>query len=244
MLSSPVRAKLPLLKIEKASHNDTYSFYFDRKFFHSDFLPGQYLKVVQEGVADERGNSRFFTVASSPTELQYIMITTRIMRSPFKHALYGLQIGDSISVTGPFGNFVLDERYVTPRVFIGGGIGITPFRSMSIYARDKKLSIPLTVFASFSIPPDVIYYNELTHLTTGAPYKAVFTITRPEKSKEEWSGEVGRLDKEKFLKYISNPFECLYFIAGPKSMVDGLTNTVKEIGVVENNIKIENFPGY
>jgi ferredoxin-NADP reductase len=244
MLIKPQKYSLRLVRKEKISDHDAYSFYF-RRTDGFDFYPGQYMRwTIEKEFQDDRGKSRYFTIASSPTE-DLLMVTTKIIKSNFKQALTSLKIGDHIVSFGPFGSFVLDELDKTPRVFIAGGIGITPFRSMAIYARDKKLSIPITFFASFSTVEETVYYDELKAIEDILPhFKYIPTITKPEESKSSWNGEEGRLDIDKIRKYVSNPQDPIYYIAGPTKMVEALVELVKSLGVDNDKIKFENFPGY
>lgn len=236
--------ELPFIKKEKASEHDAYSFFFDRRGVAFDFRPGQYIRMTFEEVVDERGNGRFFTVSSSPTEKDIVMITTRIIKSPYKMYLSNLSTGEKVSFSGPFGNFTFDESDLRPRVFIAGGIGITPFRSMIVYTCDKKVSIPITLFASYSTASDIVFGKELDGIAKRCnTIKVVTTITKPEESKMEWKQEVGRLDKDKVRKYIQD-LSSLYFIAGPEGLVSALSGVIKDMGVSKDFIKTENFPGY
>jgi NAD(P)H-flavin reductase len=89
---------------------DLYVIIFDRKKVPFTFLPGQYIQMTlpHENV-DERGSSRYFTIASSPTEKDVLMITSRKGRSSFKKALFGLKAGDRVQFFGPMGVFVLPD---------------------------------------------------------------------------------------------------------------------------------------
>lgn len=238
---------LTLLEKEKASQNDTYSFYFSRPDMFT-FLPGQYLKMtldIKENMLDDRGNSRYFTIASSPTEKDSLMITTRIMKSAFKTALSKLTVGDKVLCSGPYGNFVLNEKDKRARVFLAGGIGITPARSMSAYIQDTQLEIPFTIIASFSLPDDVVYYDELKQLEkTLKHFRYIVTVTRPEESHISWTGETRRISDTFIKKHIEKPFDSYYYIVGPTLMVTSLYDLVKQMGVAPGNIKTENFPGY
>lgn len=236
---------LTFIKKEEASIRDAYSFYFKRPPALT-FLPGQYLRwTIEKDFKDDRGKSRYFTIASSPTEKDHLMLTTRILKSGFKNELINLNPNDAINTQGPFGNFILDEKDKNPRVFIAGGIGITPFRSMAVYARDLNFTSPIIFFSTFSTVEDIVYYQELKDIESKLPnYKFIVTITKPEESKTLWKGEVGRIDKEKLKKYINNLNNQIYYIAGPTKMVDNLKATVASLGVKTENIKFENFPGY
>lgn len=239
MVFVPQTFTIKLIKKTKAS-SDAYSFYFKRPQGF-DFLAGQYVKVtVDHKHPDERGTSRFFTIASSPTE-SYLMITTRIIQSSFKKTLIEQKIGSEVQMRGPHGAFVLDESDTSPRIFLAGGVGVTPFRSMIVYAENKNLSIPMTLLASFSTKDEFIFYDELNSLS-GNLRKIIFTITKP--GDYDWNGETGRIDEEKIKKHALDIYNSQFFIAGPAPYVEAMEKLVNSLGVSKENIKIENFPGY
>src|SRR5476649_1261945 len=96
---------LPFLRKEQVA-KDTYSFYFDRRKIDFDFLPGQYIRMsLPHKDVDERGTTRFFTIASSPHEEGYLMFTIKIIESSFKKALFNLQPLHPVQFFGPMGTF-------------------------------------------------------------------------------------------------------------------------------------------
>jgi len=106
----PARAfLLPFLKKEQITQ-DTFLYYFDLQQTEFTFTSGQYIQMTlpHENV-DTRGSSRFFTISSSPTEKDYLMITSRKGKSSFKHVLFSLQKGTKVQFFGPLGTFVLPE---------------------------------------------------------------------------------------------------------------------------------------
>ncbi len=228
--------------IEKAQlTNDAYSFKFERPS-DFDFKAGQYLKMMLDVKdPDDRGNSRFFSICSSPTETDHLMITTRIIQSAFKKTLLNLEVGTEITLRGPHGAFVLDED-ARPKVFLTGGIGITPFRSMFVYAHDKNLSADIKLIASFTTSMEIVFLDELSSLRR-ENLNFIPTVTHPEES-QEWVGEKGRIDAQMVKKHVENISDSVYYIAGPGAMVDAMVELVKSMGVVPENIKSENFPGY
>ncbi|OGH11087.1 MAG: hypothetical protein A2857_02930 [Candidatus Levybacteria bacterium RIFCSPHIGHO2_01_FULL_36_15] len=235
---------LTFLKKEKVSA-DAYSFYF-AKPEGFEYLPGQYIRIVlEQPINDGRGNMRFFTLTSSPTE-NNLIITTRIIQSSFKKNLVSLYEGAKVAYQGPYGNFVFDPRNKRPRVYLAGGIGVTPFRSMALYARDKNITnISMTIIASFSLSDDIIYMDEFKNLKEKLNnFDYIVTVTKPELSKLSWDGETGRIDAEKIKKYVSNISGSYYFIAGPSVMVSALSEVLKTLNIDRENIKTENFPGY
>lgn len=226
---------------------DTYSFYFSAKggpVSGWDFKPGQYIKMTLDiKNPDARGNARFFTIASSPAEKD-IMITTCLLESSFKKAFMSLKKGQEIEFRGPFGTFVLEED-ARPKIFLAGGIGITPFRAMSISARDKKITTPITLFASFRTLDDMLFYDEMRSVARKLPsFQVVYTITDSRYKDKNWAGETGRIRTSLIKKYVANYKNCVYYIVGPQKMVEELKKTVEELGIQQENIKTENFPGY
>ena len=211
---------LPFLKKEKVANN-TYTFYFDSSKQNLTFLPGQYMRVILDiENPDNRGNSRFFTISSSPLDKKYITITTRIIQSSFKKRLADLRAGEKVKFFGPMGKFYFDENTKNNRVFLAGGIGLTPFHSMIKYAHSKKLSIQMTLIVSFSKANDMVFYDELSGIAKiNSMIKVVYTITHPT---EEWKGERGRISASMIGKYVPNFLEPRYLIVGPPAIVSAL----------------------
>lgn len=233
---------LPFIKKEEVAKN-TYSFYFDRAQIDFDFLPGQYIEMTLPiKNPDYRGSERFFTIASSPLNKNYLMITIKIIKSSFKKALMDIKPMQLVEFTGPWGGFVFREEQAFPHVFLAGGIGITPFHSMITYANTKNLSIPIILFASFSAREDIVFHKELSGISRINPnIKIIYTITHPD---DQWKGETGRISEELIKKYVSNILEPRYYIVGPPSMVSAIEEIVLEMGVPNERIFIENFTGY
>jgi len=242
MASQPKEFYLPFIKKEKIA-KDTYSFYWDSTNLDLDFLPGQYVRMTLDiKNPDNRGSSRSFTIASSPLEKQHIMITTKIIKSSFKKRLMTLKPQELVKFFGPMGGFVLNEEEKNDRVFLAGGIGITPFHSMIIYANAKKLSIPITLVVSFSSVEDLVFYEELSNIAKENSYiKTIYTITHPN---VQWKSEIGRVSEGLIKKYVPDIFKPLYCIVGPPAMVAAIEETVRKMGVSNERIFIENFTGY
>ena len=107
-----VKTKLVHVTFSKKEQigNDVFVFYFLRPE-DFDFLSGQYIQVTLPHLkTDERGSSRYFTISSSPTEKDYLMITSRKGISSFKKALFDLKEGAQVQFFGPIGTFVLPEE--------------------------------------------------------------------------------------------------------------------------------------
>ena len=236
--------EVKLLKKRKVAKN-THSFYFERPRL-MDFIPGQFMRLtVDIKIPDGKANFRLFSIASSPTEKEYLMITVRTNRSAFKETLLLAEIGTKVQISAPYGMFVLDMNETLPHIFLAGGIGITPFRSMIRYAADLGLRIPITLFTSFSLVEDIVFQEEMRKISAKfAWFKLVETITQPENSKLSWTGNIGRIDSELIKTNAPDLYKSLFYLAGPPVMVDSLESVIKSLGIPENQINKEKFTGY
>lgn len=267
----PKNISLPLFKKEQINH-DVVSFYFDRtNVSEYTFLPGQYNRVTIPTVEnDPRGSSRMFSIASSPLEKEYLLITTKISQSPFKQALSNLSIGSKVDFFGPVGRFVFDEADTRTHIFLSGGIGLTPFHSMITYAATKNIQTPITMISSFSTYGEFIYFDELSKISSEHKnITVVYTVTKSEQGDsighvsshpdstthnpadtsfstrtQKWTGETGRINSMMIQKYVSDFQKCLFYICGSKAVTDALFDLVKSMGISEEQIKKEQFPGY
>ena len=155
--------KLELSLSEKTSiaGTDIMSFKFSRTDAqnHLNYKAGQYSVVDLEQKRDPEGPTRSFTIASSPSE-DFILIRTRIRDTPFKKKLASMDIGSPVKITAPMGEFVLPTDYSNSLVFLSGGIGVTPFRSMLKYATDNQLPVKIMVFDSNRNQDNILYKEE------------------------------------------------------------------------------------
>lgn len=205
-----------------------------------DYKPGQYMRMELDVQDPENGNTRPLSIASSPTE-DFLLFSTKISQSLFKQKLNGLQIGDKVKIKGPIGVFILKED-AEEIMFLGGGIGITPFRDMIKYATDKKLPIKLTLLYSNKTPADIVYKDEWPVFERENPnLKVVNTITD---DATNWDGRNGRINEAMIREFCSDLNNILFYICGPPGMVDGLSNLLKTMNVPQQNVKIEKFVGY
>lgn len=191
-----------------------------------DFYPGQYLDIKLP-VKDPNGDTRAFTISSSPAE-DFLMITPKKGISNFKKALEKLNVGDAISSSHPAGTFILDES--SPAIFIAGGIGITPFRSIIKYALDQKLKAPITLIYSNS-DQNFLFKNELDQWQKLYPKLSIIYHNTSIK---------GRLTSLPNINYHSP----IYYLAGPPKMVDDFEKILLEMGIDGVNIRYDRFDGY
>jgi ferredoxin-NADP reductase len=206
------------------------------------FAAGQYLRyTLDHSEPDNRGVSRFFTIASAPSE-PFVMLTTRFSTpgSSFKRALRKLEVGAAIEAAGPHGRFTYAEREM-PAVFVAGGIGITPFRSILLDLASRPSDADITLLYANSTPeiPFRHLFDDLAakHLRL----RIVYTISQPN---SEWHGPVGRIDEAFIREHVSLASMPAFYVSGPKATVEAMEGALHTVGVADENIKKDYFPGY
>ena len=125
---------------------------------------------------------------------------------------------------------------------LSGGIGITPLRSMIRYSTDKRLNASIVLLYSNSHENDIVFEDDLESMAKQNPnLKVVNTITRPGPT---WKGLKGRIDREMIVREVPDYADRIFFTSGPRKMVDSILSLLKDLGIPENRIKQEYFPGY
>jgi ferredoxin-NADP reductase len=222
----------------------TLAFHFQRPA-DFQFKPGQFMNVTLIGPpeTDAEGNTRSFSIASAPFETD-LTVATRIRDTAFKRVLKAMPPGSEVSIAGPFGSFTLRQGS-RPAVFLAGGIGITPFRSMLLQAAHEKLSRRLFLFYSNRRPEDAPFLDELLGLEAETDgFRVIGTMTDMEKSRLPWQGETGYVNGEMLSKYVDDLAAPIYYSAGPPGLVAAMQQMLREAGISEDDVLTEEFPGY
>jgi len=210
------------------------------------FRPGQFvdLTLLQPSETDAAGNTRAFSIASAPDE-ETVMLATRLRDTAFKRELQRIPIGTTLRMEGPFGKLVLHADQARPAVFLAGGIGITPFRSMVVHAAMQRSPQRLVLFYSNRRPEDAAFLEELQALQEKNPhYTFVGTMTEPGKSSRAWQGETGYVNAALLSKHLVNVEKPIYYVVGPPGMVTGLRTMLKDAHIDDSDVRTEKFTGY
>jgi ferredoxin-NADP reductase len=223
----------------------TMSFYFEKPASFQ-FKPGQYVdcSLIDPPEMDAEGNIRTFSIASAPAEKD-LMVATRMRDTAFKRVLKTMPLGTQVKMEGPLGSFTLHSILSRPAVFLAGGIGITPFRSMIINAVREGLARQVVLFYSNRRPEDSAFLEELQQIGSGNKnYKTICVMSKMEKSQRSWHGATGYIDKALLARFIPDVAAPIYYVAGPPTMVMAMKETLIEAGVNEDDVRSEDFAGY
>lgn len=208
------------------------------------FSPGQYMEwTLPHKNPDSRGNRRYFTIASSPTE-QNIRLGVKfyLEGSSFKKALANLDQDTSLTGSQLCGEFTLPKDPSKKCVFIAGGIGITPYRSIIKYLLDTNEKRDIIVLYSNKVASEIMYRDVFDSALSRLGIKTVYTLT--EQAPPDWKGRIGRIGAKMISEEIPDYGERLFYLSGPHSMVNAFEQALLGMGVGKKNIKIDFFPGF
>ncbi|MBU6214535.1 hypothetical protein KGM48_01700 [Patescibacteria group bacterium] len=221
----------------------TYEFVFaPDRLFH--FRPGQYLEwTLGHNNPDSRGNRRFFTIASSPTEADVRLgVKFYGSKSSFKRALATMKAAETISVCHLSGDFVLPNDKTKKLVFIAGGIGVTPFRSMVQYLIDTKDTRAVTLLYSNATASEIAYKEVFDRAAREIGMKTLYVLTNEPASVP--GAYHGFIDGKVIRQAVPEYEDCTFFISGPHGMVEAFKKILTDMGVSRFKIKTDYFPGF
>lgn len=210
------------------------------------FKAGQFIDVtlIDPPETDAEGDTREFSIASAPSE-PAIMVATRLRDTAFKRVLRDLALNTQVRIEGPFGDLVLHNNVSRPAVFLSGGIGITPLRSILVRAARERLPHRLFLFYANRRPEDAPFLDDIRMLERENPnFTFVPTMTEMANSRRPWQGETGRIDQDLLNKYLKNLGSAIYYITGPAGMVSGMRQLLNRTGIDDDDIRTEEFSGY
>lgn len=210
------------------------------------FVAGQavYLSLPDLEKADAGGQLRTFSIASDPGDSE-LEIAIRLTDTSFKRHLGAAQPGATVQMEGPYGDLTLHEDASRPAVFLAGGIGITPFRSMVVDAASRRLAHRIFLFYSNRTPEDAAFITELRELEAEHPkFKLIVTFTEGEAASQGGRVEHGRIDAGMLARHVGNLASAVFYVAGPPAMVAAMEQMLASAGVSPKNVRAEKFTGY
>lgn len=204
-----------------------------------EFLPGQAVMAAAHG-HDER---RPYSIACSPER------TAETGRLEFLVALEPggendshmarVAAGSSVDIEGPLGQFTFPTQPDQARVlFVAGGTGIAPLRSMISQAFQTGQRGRLHLLYSARTPLDFAYLRELRRYARDGRLDLALNATREVPA--GWRGERGRITRDRLARMVEDP-ATLCFVCGPAAMVDEVPRMLMDIGIERKRIRLEEW---
>jgi glycine betaine catabolism B len=229
-------------KIPIADHIIDFVFIPNKKFV---FKPGQYMEwTLPHPDSDARGNRRYFTLASSPTE-DSIRLGIKFFEngSTYKKALIDMSSKTPIVGAQLSGEFTLPDDLRKKLVFIAGGIGITPYRSMIKYLIDRKQKRDIVIFYTNKKEDEIIYKEIFDQAEKDCGIKTVYTLTDTDSIPKNWQGKIGRINETIICETLPDYVDRNYYLSGPYAMICAFEKVLSGMGIKKDKIKKDFFPG-
>ena len=194
-----------------------------------EHMPGQCAMVCVPGVSEG-----MFSITSSPTNKEYMEFSIKKCGS-LTDQLHSLQVGDMVTVRGPYGNnFPVETEFKGKNLlFIAGGIGLAPLRSVINYCIDNRENYGrIDVLYGSRSADDLVKLKEIQEVWQNVPNMNVYlTIDREQ---EGWDGHVGFVPS--YLKEIGFSTDCIGITCGPPIMIKFVLQGLKELGFTDEQI--------
>jgi ferredoxin-NADP reductase len=209
------------------------------------FAPGQYMEwTLGHDAPDDRGNRRYFTLASSPTE-QNLKLGVKFYKasSSFKKAMLSLDRNSEVIASQITGDFTLPLDPNQKCVFLAGGIGITPFRSMIKYLLDTHQRRPITLVYAAKTVDDIVYKDVFDRAEKELGIKVIYTLTDATHIPSSWNGKIGHITPEMIAKQIPGNRNARFYLSGSRAMVDSFKDTLRKSEIPNSQIITDYFAG-
>jgi Na+-transporting NADH:ubiquinone oxidoreductase subunit F len=204
----------------------------------------------------EEETIRAYSMANYPLEEGIIMLNVRIATPPPNVAgapagrmssyIFSLKPGDKVTISGPFGEFFAKNTQAE-MVFIGGGAGMAPMRShifdqLRRVNSDRKMSF----WYGARSKREMFYvedFDELAEENENFQWNVALSDPQPEDNWDGYTGFIHNVLYENYLKNHEAPEDCEFYMCGPPVMNAAVINMLKELGVEDENILLDDFGG-
>ncbi|KDM92982.1 NADH:ubiquinone reductase (Na(+)-transporting) subunit F [Photobacterium galatheae] len=241
------------IQIEAPAHHVKYADYDIPEEYREDwdkFNLFRYESKVNEHTI------RAYSMANYPEEEGIIMLNVRIATPPPRNPdvppgimssyIWSLKAGDKVTISGPFGEFFAKDTDAE-MVFIGGGAGMAPMRS-HIFDQLKRLHSKrkMSFWYGARSKREMFYVEDFDMLQDENDNFEWFCALSDPMPEDNWDGYTGFIHNvlyENYLKDHEAPEDCEYYMCGPPMMNAAVISMLKDLGVEDENILLDDFGG-
>jgi Na+-transporting NADH:ubiquinone oxidoreductase subunit F len=204
----------------------------------------------------EEETIRAYSMANYPEEAGIVMLNVRVASPPpnnltlpagkMSSYIWSLKEGDKATISGPFGEFYAKES-PAEMVFVGGGAGMAPMRS-HIFDQLRRLNTkrPITFWYGARSLREMFYVEDFDMLQKeNDNFKWHVALSDPQ-PEDNWEGDTGFIHNVLLKNYLKDhpaPEDCEFYMCGPPMMNAAVINMLKELGVEDENIMLDDFGG-
>tara|TARA_R110001583_G_scaffold26533_2_gene95495 strand:+ start:16870 stop:18105 length:1236 start_codon:yes stop_codon:yes gene_type:complete len=241
------------IQIEAPAHHIKYKDFDIEEQYRGDWEHFKFFDL--ESKVDEE-TIRAYSMANYPGEEGIIMLNVRIATPPprdlslpcgkMSSFIFSLKAGDKVTISGPFGEFFAKETE-NEMVFIGGGAGMAPMRS---HIFDQFRRLKTTRKASFwygaRSKREMFYVEDFNAIAEENENFSWHVALSDPQAEDNWDGYTGFIHNVLFENYLKDheaPEDCEYYMCGPPVMNAAVIAMLKDLGVEDENILLDDFGG-
>jgi Na+-transporting NADH:ubiquinone oxidoreductase subunit F len=241
------------IQIEAPAHHIKYKDFDIEEQYRGDWEHFKFFDL--ESKVDEE-TIRAYSMANYPGEEGIIMLNVRIATPPprdlslpcgkMSSYIFSLKAGDKVTISGPFGEFFAKETE-NEMVFIGGGAGMAPMRS-HIFDQFRRLHTKRKCSFWYGARSKLVmflveYFVAIAKENDNFEWHVALSDAQPEDNWEGYTGFIHNVLLENYLKDHDAPEDCEFYMCGPPVMNAAVISMLKELGVEDENIMLDDFGG-
>jgi Na+-transporting NADH:ubiquinone oxidoreductase subunit F len=202
--------------------------------------PGQYVQV--QVPSPEGPVFRAYSISSPVYEPRLVQLIVRLVPGGLGSTyIHNWAVGDTVTFTGPFGEFCLDEDPAVEVVCVAGGCGMAPIKNIIYSVYDRWPERPSWLFFGCRSTQDIFYlegYEELAHRHPN--FRVVYALSDPLGPEEQWDGETGFIHLA-VDKYLEPGVKRQAFLCGPPPMIEAVMRVLEGKGLRPQDIYYDEF---
>lgn len=230
--------KLRLIRKEEIC-KDTFGLYFDIKNTGFNYIAGQFTTVTISDLnaSDGKGNQRHFSIANAPGADDFIEIIIRKSGSDFSNCILTLAMGTVLLFDEPRGE-IQSDKIPNDVIFIAGGTGITPVRSILQDFKNKNVNKKIILFYANRSIEYTAFFDEMKNFEEeNASFRFIPIL---EEESDDVSTETGFFSEKIFNSYVKDIGSYTCYVTGPPMMLSKAIKVLVNCGVPDEKIVIEN----
>jgi Na+-transporting NADH:ubiquinone oxidoreductase subunit F len=239
------------IQIEAPAHHVKYKDYDIEEQYRGDWEHFKFFDLESK-VDDD--TIRAYSMANYPGEEGIIMLNVRIATPPprdltlpcgkMSSYIFSLKAGDKVTISGPFGEFFAKETE-NEMVFVGGGAGMAPMRS-HIFDQFRRLHTKrkCSFWYGARSKREMFYvedFDTIAKENENFEWHVALSDPQPEDNWEGYTGFIHNVLLENYLKDHEAPEDCEFYMCGPPVMNQAVISMLKELGVEDENIMLDDF---
>ena len=242
------------IQIECDPHTVAYKDFDIDPEYHGDwdkYNLWQYVSTCTEHV------TRAYSMASYPAEKGIVMLNVRIASPPprmpnvppglMSSYIFSLKPGDKVTISGPYGEFFVNEKSDSEMIYVGGGAGMAPLRSQIFdELLTKNCQRKISYWYGARSLREVFYADEFDKLAEKFPNFSWHLALSDPLPEDNWKGPTGFIHQclyDLYLKDHPAPEDCEYYMCGPPMMTGAVVKLLDSLGVERENIYFDDFGG-